>query len=206
LGFDTLFGIINYWNEIPEALRAAGAEVLVARVPATSSVEARAAELVKQIAKAYSGRSVHLIGHSMGGLDCRYLTKHLMEGAGFKVLSVSTMATPHRGSPAADLVVATHSKYPFAFIRSALPPPYLNLYPPLLPTLTFAFATVTEIPGFRGLLNMFPAGDGDAQAWSSLSTANTRTFNACTPDVPGVRYFSWGASFVPGIIDTLAWG
>lgn len=84
LGFDTLFGIVNYWNEIPEVLKAAGAEVLVARVSATSATETRAAELVKQIARTYPGRSVHLVGHSMGGLDCRYLVSHLLDDAGFE--------------------------------------------------------------------------------------------------------------------------
>ncbi|CAE6478739.1 unnamed protein product, partial [Rhizoctonia solani] len=110
LGFDTLYGIVNYWNEIPETLRAAGAEVHVAIVSPTSSVEARAEELIQQINKTYPGRSIHLIGHSMGGLDCRHLVKHLMHKANFSVLSVSTIATPHRGSPAADVVVGAHSK------------------------------------------------------------------------------------------------
>jgi triacylglycerol esterase/lipase EstA (alpha/beta hydrolase family) len=53
-GFDTLFGIADYWKDIPEALRAAGAEVYVARVSATSAVETRAAELAYQIGKKIS--------------------------------------------------------------------------------------------------------------------------------------------------------
>ncbi|KAG8998721.1 hypothetical protein FRB94_006699 [Tulasnella sp. JGI-2019a] len=172
-GFDTLFGIINYWNDIPDALVAVGAEVFVARVPATSSVGTRAAALVTQIAKKYRGRSVHLIGYSMGGLDCRHLVTHMLDGAGFKVLSVTTIATPHRGSPAADVFVDTH---------------------------------ITDVPGFRGLMNILPSGDGDGEAFASLSTSNCRAFNTFTPDVSGVRYFSWGASFIPGLIDTVIWG
>jgi triacylglycerol lipase len=120
LGFDSLYGIVNYWNEIPETLRAAGADVYVATVSPTSSTEARAEELVQQISKEYPGRSVHLIGHSMGGLDCRHLVAHLMHKANFKVLSVSTIATPHHGSPAADVVVGAHSK--FDFFKSFLQP------------------------------------------------------------------------------------
>lgn len=113
-GFDTFFGITDYWKDVPEALRAAGArEVHVARVSATSAVETRAAELAGQINRKYPGRSVHLIGHSMGGLDCRYLTTHLSKACAFTVLSVSTFATPHRGSPAADLVATTHSELKF---------------------------------------------------------------------------------------------
>jgi triacylglycerol lipase len=30
-------------------------------------------------------------------------------------------------------------------------------------------------------------------------------FNAATPDAPGVRYFSWGATYDPGLIDTWKW-
>lgn len=66
--------------------------------------------------------------------------------------------------------------------------------------------SVAEIPAFRGFMNMFPSGDGDGQAFASLTTTNMRTFNACTPDVPGVRYFSYGAHFTPGVLDTLIWG
>ncbi|KAG8688564.1 hypothetical protein FRC11_005211 [Ceratobasidium sp. 423] len=157
-GFDTLFGIVNYWTDVPDALRAAGAEVFVARVPATSATETRAAELRKQLDKQFPDRSVHLIGHSMGGLDCRHLVTHLMAGAKFKVLSVTTVATPHRGSAAADVLMST------------------------------------------------PIGDGDGQAFASLSTDSTRTFNATTPDVPGVHYMSYGCSFVPGILDSVFWG
>ncbi|CAE6445508.1 unnamed protein product [Rhizoctonia solani] len=172
-GFDTLFGFVNYWKEVPEALEAAGAEVFVARVPATSATETRAAELRKQIDKKYPGRSVHLIGHSMGGLDCRCLVTHMMKGAKFKVLSVSTIATPHRGSAAADVLMST---------------------------------PITKLPHFQSFLNLFPVGDGDGQAFASLSSDNTRTFNATTPDVEGVRYLSWGCSFVPGILDSVFWG
>ncbi|KAJ8095022.1 lipase 2 [Marasmius tenuissimus] len=172
-GFDTISNIVDYWSDIPSALTGAGAEVFVARVPATSSVETRAGILVQQIASRYPNRGVHLVGHSMGGLDCRYLTTHLLDGAGFKVLSVTTLATPHWGSPAADFLAATH---------------------------------LAENPIVRSLINLAPAGDGDGQAFVSLSTNKAREFNMKTVDRPGVRYFSYGCCFSPGIIDALAWG
>ncbi|KAG8959666.1 hypothetical protein FRC00_001359 [Tulasnella sp. 408] len=172
-GFDTLYGIVNYWNEIPETLQAAGAEVYVATVSPTSSVQVRAEELLVQISRKYPGRNVHLIGHSMGGLDCRHLVTHLLPRASFRVLSVSTIATPHRGSPTADVVAGSH---------------------------------ITEIPGFRPFLNLFQVGRGDLEAFKSLSTSNMKDFNARTPDVPGVRYLSYGCQFVPGICDLVCWG
>ncbi|KAL0581950.1 lipase 2 [Marasmius crinis-equi] len=165
-GFDTLFNIVDYWNDIPDALRAAGCEVLTPRVPATSSVETRANLLARQISEQYRVAA-------MGGLDCRYLTTHLLDGAGFDVLSVTTLATPHWGSPVADFLAATH---------------------------------VAETPVVRALINMVPAGDGDGQAFVSLSTSKAREFNTKTTDRPGVRYFSYGCSFVPGPLELLAWG
>ena len=32
-----------------------------------------------------------------------------------------------------------------------------------------------------------------------------RKFNEQTPDVPGVKYYSWGATYQPGLIDTWKW-
>src|SRR5207247_792188 len=43
---------------------------------------------------------VHLIGHSLGGLDSRYLISCL--GMAPRVLTLTTVGTPHRGSPFAD--------------------------------------------------------------------------------------------------------
>ena len=43
-------------------LEANGCEVLITRVPATSSIEERAQVLERAVSDAYPGRSVHLIG------------------------------------------------------------------------------------------------------------------------------------------------
>src|SRR5262249_37162163 len=43
---------------------------------------------------------VHVFGHSMGGLDARYMISRL--GMAGRVLSLTTLGTPHRGSPFAD--------------------------------------------------------------------------------------------------------
>ena len=69
LGFDSIsLGAsfaplqISHWRGIKEVLESNGVEVLITRVPATSSPEQRAEVLAETIAKAYPGRSVHLIG------------------------------------------------------------------------------------------------------------------------------------------------
>ena len=69
LGFDELrlvgkfIPAIAYWRGIGEALKALGVEVITTTVPASGSIEARAASLLEQIEKKAAGRSVNLIGY-----------------------------------------------------------------------------------------------------------------------------------------------
>jgi hypothetical protein len=55
---------VTHWRGIMEVLQANGIEVLITRVPATSSVADRAKVLERKISEVYPGRSVHLIGMS----------------------------------------------------------------------------------------------------------------------------------------------
>jgi hypothetical protein len=55
---------VTHWRGIKEVLEANGTEVLITRVPATSSPVDRAKVLEQKISKVYPGRSVHLIGPS----------------------------------------------------------------------------------------------------------------------------------------------
>src|SRR5436309_1516430 len=76
-GFDRLqmgpWVVANYFPGIPEALRAAGNRVLVARVSPTEGIASRAAQLKDFLDRESPHEPVHLFGHSMGGLDSRYL-------------------------------------------------------------------------------------------------------------------------------------
>ena len=56
---------VTHWRGIKEVLETNGTEVLITRVPATSSVADRAKVLEEKISTMYPGRNVHLIGHSM---------------------------------------------------------------------------------------------------------------------------------------------
>ena len=47
----------------------------------------------------------HIIAHSMGGLDSRFLITHLQPEEDNRVLSLTTIGSPHHGSPIADLIV-----------------------------------------------------------------------------------------------------
>ena len=53
---------VSHWRGIKEVLEANGTEVLITRVPATSSPVDRAKVLERTIEAAYPGRAVHLIG------------------------------------------------------------------------------------------------------------------------------------------------
>ncbi|KAF2707224.1 alpha/beta-hydrolase [Pleomassaria siparia CBS 279.74] len=107
LGFDelrlagALVPGIHYWRGITEALNAKGVEVIVAAVPASGSIEARAQKLIENISRKAKGKSVNIIAHSMGGLDSRYMISCL-KPTDFNVLSLTTIATPHHGSAFAD--------------------------------------------------------------------------------------------------------
>ena len=75
---------------------AAGNRVLVTRVPPIAGVEGRARRLGEQILAAFPDEPVHLIGHSMGGLDARgLLADPAWRG---RILSLTTIGTPHLGS------------------------------------------------------------------------------------------------------------
>src|SRR5437773_1910471 len=77
LGFNQLklFGwtLASYFPGIPEFLTAAGNRVLVPRVSPTGSVAERAGQLKAFLDREAPGEVVHLVAHSMGGLDARYL-------------------------------------------------------------------------------------------------------------------------------------
>ncbi|CAG8644159.1 12806_t:CDS:2 [Funneliformis mosseae] len=93
---------IHYWGGIQEALRKLGAKIVVTKVPRTGDVRARAQVLHETLETVYSGGiDVNLLAHSMGGLDCRYLIAHLPTEH-CTVRSLTTIATPHRGSPFMD--------------------------------------------------------------------------------------------------------
>jgi len=89
-----------YFRGVPERLRTMGIEVHRPRVPAVGSISVRAEKLAAAI-RALPAEKVNLIAHSMGGLDARYAIARL--GMGHRVASLTTIGTPHFGTPLADL-------------------------------------------------------------------------------------------------------
>ncbi|MGQ0508741.1 MAG: esterase/lipase family protein [Myxococcaceae bacterium] len=106
MGFESigLGGIKQeYFRGIAPKLRTMGAEVYTVRVSAIGSITARAQQLAEAVQQIPADH-VNIIAHSMGGLDARYAISRL--GLQSKVISLTTIGTPHQGTPLAD--IGTH--------------------------------------------------------------------------------------------------
>jgi triacylglycerol lipase len=148
---------------IVAALQADGYAVIRTQVPGVDSVATRAAALAPQIDKFIADNQlahVHIIAHSMGGLDSRYLLSTMHYDT--KVESLTTMSTPHRGSPIADAA--------------------LGLTDTLPSDATSAIA---------GALGFSADPQALERALIDLSETQAPTFNAANPDSPNVKYYSY---------------
>lgn len=107
LGFGQLAGgKVDYFNGIKAEYARRGHEVLTPSVPPLGSIRDRSLELATQIGAAW-GRStddIYMIGHSMGGLDCRRVIA-TDDKIGARVPRLVTICTPHYGSPVATAVL-----------------------------------------------------------------------------------------------------
>lgn len=185
-GFDELFGVYDYWYGIPSALADGGAKVYVTSVSQFNSTEARGEQLLAQVQRiiAISGKSkVHLIGHSHGGLDVRYVAAVRPD----LVASVTSVGSPHKGADLADYLRAnvqqgSYGEGVLSFFANSL-------------------GTVL------GLLTGTSNPQDSIAALSSLSSSGMATFNAKYPQgvpttacgegastVKGVRYYSWSGT------------
>lgn len=107
-GFDRLqvggITLCRYFPGIVDSLVAAGNRVLVPALSPTRGVAERARQLQAFIDKKAPTEPVHIVAHSMGGLDARYMISCL--GMGARVLTLTTLGTPHRGTTFADWGIA----------------------------------------------------------------------------------------------------
>lgn len=92
-GFKQVLGL-DYFNGIPQALRAGGATVYIAQVSQVNDNDVRGEQLLRQLkqwAAAGGHEKFNLIGHSQGGPTARYVAGV----APALVASVTTVASPH---------------------------------------------------------------------------------------------------------------
>ena len=77
-----------------------GYDLVVAQQQPSGSVEARATKLCAEIARLVPTGQFHIMAISMGGLDARRAIQKCNLSS--RLISLTTVSTPHRGSPLAD--------------------------------------------------------------------------------------------------------
>jgi triacylglycerol lipase len=95
---------ITYFRDLKDHVEAQGHETVFPDVQPLGSCEERAIPLAEQIYEKYKDGEIHIIAHSMGGLDSRVLIYRNLRGLSARIKSLTTIATPHAGSPVADLL------------------------------------------------------------------------------------------------------
>jgi len=158
-------GPVEYFYNVPDFLAGYGYPVYVPVCDPYNSVEVRSEQLAPQldwILDQTRARKLDLVAHSQGGLDARRVISTL--GYGDRVAALVTVATPHHGTPIADIALGL------------LPGPAQE-----------ALAFLLELLGAAG------GNQSDAIAsFESLTTTYVEDeFNPHNPDDPRVRYVSW---------------
>ena len=186
LGFDKLMGFVDYWYQIPGAMRDGGAKVYTTSASAFNSSEVRGEQLLTQVQTVLAitgAQKVNLMGHSHGGFSIRYVADAIPT----KVASLTTIHSPVKGAPGADLIrnVAPAGTYSASLIQS-------------VGTAVASFVTFLAGNSYK---------EDFLASMDSFTTKGAATFNAKHPNgVPttacgegaysanGIRNYSWGGT------------
>lgn len=167
-GTDAYLDLVTYFYRVEETLSEAGYAVFMPTVDPFEVTSARAREWsahLDELVVAGEGRRFNLIGHSQGGLDARYLASLLDDGG--RVVSVTTVGTPHRGSPVADVTSG-----------------FLDV----------AWLAELSLSALGDALGVFLGADADQDLSAQiafLGTENMAAFNEDVLDRGDVYYASW---------------
>jgi triacylglycerol lipase len=149
-GFDKLgvagATLVNYFPGIPDLLTAAGNRVLIPAMTPTGAVADRAKQLKDFLLKHSPGEPVHIIAHSMGGLDSRYMISCLDMAP--QVLTLTTLGTPHRGTSFADWGVGRFERL-LKPILNTIGFPYQGFYDLTRPYCKAFNEKVLDVPSVR---------------------------------------------------------
>lgn len=167
-GFEDFAGVdfVTYFYGVKDELEARGEVVFTPAVDPFNDSETRGEELlahVERIVAETGAAKVNLIGHSQGGLDSRYVAHQRPE----LVASVTTFATPHRGTPIADVALQLVEDERFRSLADRL-------------------VRLIGAP-------LWDASGEETSVFASLrqlSTPGAEAFNARYPNQPGVPYYS----------------
>lgn len=178
-GIDTS-PLFRYSQRIVRTLREAGGhQVFLATLTPYETPRRRAPELlerVKAVLAQTGAEKVNLVCHSLGGLDCRYLTSPNGLGLDLNepnlarhVASVTTFGTAHRGTRVADVMLG--------LMPDQKQGEYIERFA----------AIAGDWFSDEVLLHDVHLRD----ALTALTLANAPAFNAEITDAPGVYYQSW---------------
>ncbi|TLS67242.1 alpha/beta fold hydrolase [Mariprofundus erugo] len=183
-GFTRLLWL-EYFRVARPLYASMGMRVLVPSLPPVATIRERAAVLARQLAD--EAGPLHLVAHSMGGLDARYWISCL--GGGMKVASLTTLATPHHGSPVADHVCTSLSPFrllkgPHALTTSAMQ--QFNDTTPDDPAVIYrsyaAVRPLAELPWLvRRYARMIQQHEGDNDSQVSGTSACWGELAGCVP-------------------------
>ncbi|KAI8341447.1 Alpha/Beta hydrolase protein [Chlamydoabsidia padenii] len=209
---------VHYWSGIEKALCDLGAKVIVTRVPKTETISNRAYTLHSILSTFMSNQEINLIAHSMGGLDCRYLLSH-MKHRSYRVSSLSTICTPHRGSPLMDwfrdnvgLGLLQHNNNNNTLYQSKSNIPLTSTTSCMMgkghtrrsghddSSINTSQQQQQQQQQLMHLLSQW----FDTPAYSNLTTDYcTQHLNPSTPDDPSVSYYSYTAKTTPSYWSSL---
>ena len=153
-----------YWGRIPQALAREGARIFYGGQDCWASVETNAEAVAARIAdivRQTECGKVNIIAHSKGGLDARMAACRF--GCAGQIASITTVATPHRGSRTIDRLIP--------------------LARPVWSIAAFAVNNWIRLVGDRK--------PDFLRLCRDLTTEHMRRFNAQNPDVPGIFYQSY---------------
>ena len=153
-----------YWGRIPGILEEHGARIYYGLQDCWASVETNAAAVVKridEILEETGAEKVNIIAHSKGGLEARMAASSL--GYGDRIASITTIATPHRGSKTIDQLLT----FPEGLFRLA----------------AFAVDNWIRVVGDKR--------PDFLKVCEGFTTSAMELFNIENPDEPGVYYQSF---------------
>ena len=181
-GWSDAGGFAYFFRVLDDLADAGHTDVRAPALPPYNNIEMRALILAAFVDEllAESGHSkVHLIGHSQGGLDARYLVNVL--GYGDRVASLTTIGTPHHGTPLADAALLA-------------PPGMVNRAGRLL---AWFIGAVDDPPNDSSweedTLEEAAWAPSVRGAFESLSTQGAADFNDAHPDPEDMPLFSVAA-------------